>query len=773
MKRITLLSLLALLLFSELSAATPYYLQSSSGGYPWGRSNYTEDMDAVFGVGEWINERFETVDPDDLFSSANDFIYMEGSDRHAQEMEDFITANLIKMEAWVYAGGTLFLNAAPNEGDGMYFGFGASLIYSDSSSTVTAVDPEHDIFHQPFGVTGDTFTGNSFAHATVSGDGLNSLLQGTSGRSVLAEKTHGRGVAFFGGITSRYYHSPKPQVSFLHQNILKYQATVIGASLSYLRHINIKPGGDAEVKIIVNNRDDFPINVDVTYPFSTLSVSGPANITIDALQSLEINVDVSSAYIDSGQHTVTVNFAIDGGEEITASISVGIISFEQITQSNAFGSAAPSISSDGNLIMFVSNADLAGTGKPTSSKDVFLFDVKQNVMSQITNNPPGYSCTNAVVSGNGLFAASLCNSALDDEKVNSDRNYELYYFDLTTGVTTQVNSDSRTYGYNESGQVAINHDGRNVYFASNSNLDSVEGNSDGSAEVFVYEHGGTGSIKQLSHFNYSNHIKSISTDYNGERFVVSARGNPFGENSRRYYRIFSGNVSDGILKQITSNTSRDSYGSAISGNGEYIVFNSRSSFDPTSYTNDYYQIYRTGFEGGVFEQVTPPNSNNSYGPSISNDGSKIVFYSSASFNTTNYSANNEVYLKDFKLDELKAMTEVNGGGGATDPKISADGSAFVFDGDADWLTGENSLFKNQIFYQDNMVKRDVRAFREDDEEEDEEKRIYSNSHTFIVIAEGDDDEEEGLGSIHPAFILFLSLLFIRSPRVKRLRVVTK
>ena len=41
----------------------------------------------------------------------------------AAELETFLTANITLIENWVASGGKLLLNAAPNEGDGMSFGF--------------------------------------------------------------------------------------------------------------------------------------------------------------------------------------------------------------------------------------------------------------------------------------------------------------------------------------------------------------------------------------------------------------------------------------------------------------------------------------------------------------------------------------------------------------------------------------------------------------------------------------------------------------------------
>ena len=75
-------------------------------------------MDAAFGVGGWVDARYETVDPVVLFA-AESFIFMEGSDDNADEMEAFVDAHLNEINDFLNAGGAIFFNAAPNEGDGM------------------------------------------------------------------------------------------------------------------------------------------------------------------------------------------------------------------------------------------------------------------------------------------------------------------------------------------------------------------------------------------------------------------------------------------------------------------------------------------------------------------------------------------------------------------------------------------------------------------------------------------------------------------------------
>ncbi|MFN3939838.1 MAG: GEVED domain-containing protein, partial [Chitinophagales bacterium] len=195
------------------------------GGYePWYVTSNTDAMNSVFGAGEWTLDFYETVDPGVLFSSENCFVYLEGGDAHANEMETFLNANMETIESWVVAGGRLLLNSAPNEGDGMSFGFdGTSLVYSYYTSTAEAAT-SHPIFDGPFTPVGTSWTGGSFGHARITGSDLNVLIVDAfaTDNIVLAEKVYGAGVVLFGGMTPNFFHSPATESANLRANILSY-----------------------------------------------------------------------------------------------------------------------------------------------------------------------------------------------------------------------------------------------------------------------------------------------------------------------------------------------------------------------------------------------------------------------------------------------------------------------------------------------------------------------------------------------------------------------
>lgn len=200
----------------------------SSVGQPWGQSTNEAAMNAVFGVGNWHDLRFETAVAADVFSSSINLVFMEGGDFTANEMENFLNANQAVIESWVAAGGRLFLNSAPNEGNGMSYGFGSTqLVYPSftGASTASAASGQasHPIFNTPFTPTGISFSGGYFSHASIScPTGCTSLIVSGGAQSVLMSKQFGSGIVLFGGMTTTNFHSPQPNATNLRQNILYF-----------------------------------------------------------------------------------------------------------------------------------------------------------------------------------------------------------------------------------------------------------------------------------------------------------------------------------------------------------------------------------------------------------------------------------------------------------------------------------------------------------------------------------------------------------------------
>ena len=217
----------AALLSCSLAASaqtTNNYIRSNLGA-PWGQTTNENAMDMVFGAGQWSDLRYETVSPGALFTASTHFIYMEGGDSNATSLQTFLTANGSAISTWVNGGGRLFLNAAPNVGSTITTPFaGTTIDYPGfSSDPTTAFNPLHPAFVGPFTPVTTAYTGNSFAHATVSNPGGTAVIvSGGGSMTHLSERTIGGGFLMIGGLTTDNFHSPQPDAHNLRANIIDH-----------------------------------------------------------------------------------------------------------------------------------------------------------------------------------------------------------------------------------------------------------------------------------------------------------------------------------------------------------------------------------------------------------------------------------------------------------------------------------------------------------------------------------------------------------------------
>jgi len=211
MKLKNILAILLIACWSQFLFGQAAFVNSSVGT-PWASSDYATCMDNVFGAGAWDDLFFETANPATLFSPAYTTIYLEGSDNNATAMAAFITANQALIEAWVAAGGLLYINAAPNQGGNINIGFGGVVIEYDGINLTDFGELAPDIagnclIVDMLDITADfPIVGTSFAHASISGPGITPIiLDQATGNPVLAELSFGAGNVVIGGMTAPFW----------------------------------------------------------------------------------------------------------------------------------------------------------------------------------------------------------------------------------------------------------------------------------------------------------------------------------------------------------------------------------------------------------------------------------------------------------------------------------------------------------------------------------------------------------------------------------------
>jgi hypothetical protein len=212
-------------------APTVYYLRAfdSSGDdantEPWDGVTNINELNTVFGENGWSLNYFESVDPTKVFVEETTYVFIDGSDRGADELAGFLSSYHDLIEDWVIrGGGKLFLNSAPNEGGNIDFYFGGTVLVYDGNSDDAVIAPSaigHPIFSGP-GNCGTEFTGDSFAHATLTGDSDPLIIN--PGIEVLCAELsfESGGKVIFGGMTITEFHDPQPEAAYLRMNIHSY-----------------------------------------------------------------------------------------------------------------------------------------------------------------------------------------------------------------------------------------------------------------------------------------------------------------------------------------------------------------------------------------------------------------------------------------------------------------------------------------------------------------------------------------------------------------------
>ena len=196
--------------------ASPYVYETGTGN-PWGQTTNDSAMTAAFGAANWSKfQGFSMAG----FGAGTSFVFLDGGDSQANQLNSFLSGNVVAINAWVFGGGSLFINAAPNQGGNINLGFGEQLNYTaySGTATATAAGVAAGLFA---GIT-QNYTGNYFSHASVTGPAT-CFITGQAG-CIFAGMGYGAGYVAFGGETTTNWHAPGTDAFTLRVHELTYVA---------------------------------------------------------------------------------------------------------------------------------------------------------------------------------------------------------------------------------------------------------------------------------------------------------------------------------------------------------------------------------------------------------------------------------------------------------------------------------------------------------------------------------------------------------------------
>jgi hypothetical protein len=171
-----------------------------TGGDPWENTTNDAAMDTAFGSGNWTKVSGYSASP---FTTANSFVFVDGSDENGYDFASFLTASTAAITSYVNAGGLVFANMAKNNGPNELAGpFGSTYTSGfNQSVSLTAAGLAAGL---SAGGAGSSWTGGSFGHDVVTGGTC--YVSGSVG-CVFAGGTQGSGAYFVGGQTTTNFHS--------------------------------------------------------------------------------------------------------------------------------------------------------------------------------------------------------------------------------------------------------------------------------------------------------------------------------------------------------------------------------------------------------------------------------------------------------------------------------------------------------------------------------------------------------------------------------------
>jgi Tol biopolymer transport system component len=173
---------------------------------------------------------------------------------------------------------------------------------------------------------------------------------------------------------------------------------------------------------------------------------------------------------------------------------------KQLTHTgNGDGVVQPSLSADGQLVVFASDSDLVAGGNGDGNYEIFLVHADGTGLVQLTHTTGGRTVFGAPGSTHPIFDATATHVVFSSDRDlvpggNADGNNDLFMMNVDGSGVRQLTFTTGGWGI---GQGALDKSGSRVVFDSDRDLVAGQ-NADGGYEVFVMDTAGS-NLAQLTH----------------------------------------------------------------------------------------------------------------------------------------------------------------------------------------------------------------------------------------------------------------------------------
>jgi Tol biopolymer transport system component len=379
------------------------------------------------------------------------------------------------------------------------------------------------------------------------------------------------------------------------------------------------------------------------------------------------------------------------------------------------------VSRDGRFIAFISEAtNLAGMDG-NSNPDIFVRDRLNGTTERVSVNSDEAEATGGdsfhpSISGDGRYVA-FNSHAPNLVAMDGNLAADVFVRDRLMGTTERVSVDSNEVEAGGGGDslTAISPDGRYVAFESTAPL--VAGDSNSQSDIFVRDRqNGTTVRASVSDSEAqamgASFFPSISDNGNLVSFLSTAN-NLTAADLAPQADIFVRDLSAGTTTLVSVSSAEiqgnaQSESSAISGNGQFVVFIAGADNLVPDDTNPSYDAFLRDLTAGTTERVSIADDEaqmlggNASEPAITPDGRFIAFHTPA-YNLVADDSNGyrDVFVRDRQLGTTERVSVTTAGAQVAhesfDPSISGDGGVVAFDSESPDLVGDDTNDNSDVF----------------------------------------------------------------------------
>ncbi|MCG8653454.1 MAG: hypothetical protein MI861_26685, partial [Pirellulales bacterium] len=340
------------------------------------------------------------------------------------------------------------------------------------------------------------------------------------------------------------------------------------------------------------------------------------------------------------------------------------------------GAASPAVSGDGSVVAFASISSNLVVGDTNNTTDIFVYDRPTDTIERVSLTPTGQQSVGnsgaPQVSSDGQLVAFLSDA---NDLVPSDQNNvaDVFVHDRSTGTTERVSIGVGGVEPDRAiSSFSMSSDGRFISFVTDAD-NLVPADNNGLFDTFVFDR----SLRIIERVSISSggvqaNGNSLSSSISGDgryvAFASQASNLVFGDNNSQsdvFLYDRQTDTIDRISDTIFGDANAASSAPQISNDGRFVVYQSDASNLILGDTNAASDIFRYDRLLDRVERITEFDSGAeanlaSFAASISSDG-RFVSFESLADNLVAGDINRsfDVFLHDTQADQFESLTLIN------------------------------------------------------------------------------------------------------------------